>query len=215
VAAMQSAMGARPFNLGARPAFEALLQRLRSALSDAEAQGDEMQQMLQASFDALNTEFGFAFVLAPRPGLQRFVDELALLGQSYSRYLALGQAWRMAAPGFAEQFKRMLVSKLRVVFESAASELELWSKAAGSQVDVQLRERRRGYARRREALQRVQQATGELEQRIGEVQAQDSQLAAQLQQVEQLAAAARALALARPGPAAEDPVPSPLRRSAA
>ncbi len=198
VAAMQSAMGARPFNLGARPAFEALLTRLRAALSQAQAQGDEMRQMLQASFEALNTEFGFAFVLAPQPGLQRFVGELELIGQSYSRYLALGQAWRMAAPGFAEQFKRMLVSKLRVVFESAASELELWSKGAGSQVDVQLRERRRGFARRREALQRVQQAAGELEQRITEVQALDEQLAAQLQQVQGLAAAALAMASALP-----------------
>lgn len=220
VAAMQSAMGARPFNLGARPAFEALLKRLRAALAQAQAQGDEMRQMLQGSFEALNTEFGFAFVLSPAPELQRFVAELELLGQSYSRYLALGQAWRMAAPGFAEQFKRMLVSKLRVVFENAASELELWSKGAGSQVDVQLRERRRGFARRREALHRVQQAAGELEQRISEVQAQDEQMAAQLQQLEHLADRALACARAVPEPAGElaalpGPAPVPLRRRAA
>jgi hypothetical protein len=199
VAAMQSAMGARPFNLGARPAFEALLQRLRAALRRAETQADEMRQMLQGSFEALNTEFGFAFVLAPRPEMQRFSDELELIGQSYSRYLTLGQAWRMAAPGFAEQFKRMLVSKLRVVFENAAGELELWSKAAVSQVAVQLRERRRGFARRREALQRVQQATGELEQRIAEVQSQDDHLSAMLARLNAVAdeavASARALAL--------------------
>jgi hypothetical protein len=215
VAAMQSAMGSRPFNLGARPAFEALLLRLNAALTQAEAQADEMRQMLQGSFDALNTEFGFAFVLAPRPGLQRFVGDLELIGQSYSRYLALGQAWRMAAPGFAEQFKRMLVSKLRVVFESAASELELWSKAAGSQVEVQLRERRRGFARRREALQRVQQAAGDLEQRISEVEAHDEQLAAQSVQVDRLADAALALARALPAQAAAEQPPARLRRSAA
>ena len=34
-----------------------------------------------------------------------------------------------------EQFRRMLVSKLRVVFENASSELELWNKAASAQVD--------------------------------------------------------------------------------
>jgi hypothetical protein len=42
---------------------------------------------------------------------------------------------------------------------------------------VQLRERRRAFARRREALQRVQAAAGELEQRIAEVQGQDEHLA--------------------------------------
>jgi len=72
----------------------------------------------------------------------------------------------MAAPGFAEQFRRMLLSKLRVVFENAAGELELWSKGASSQVEVQLRERRRAYVRRRDTLQRVQSAASELEQRI-------------------------------------------------
>jgi hypothetical protein len=83
----------------------------------------------------------------------------------------------MAAPGFAEQFRRMLTSKLRVVFENAAGELEMWSKGAQSQVEMQLRERRRGFTRRRDALQRVQGATGELESRIAEVQAQDEHLA--------------------------------------
>ena len=74
----------------------------------------------------------------------------------------------------------MLLSKLRVVFENAAGEIELWSKAAQGQVEVQLRERRRGYTRRREALQRVQAASGELEQRIAEVQTQDDHLATML-----------------------------------
>ena len=45
----------------------------------------------------------------------------------------------------------MLVSKLRVVFENASGELELWNKAASAQVDSQLRERRRGFKRRRES----------------------------------------------------------------
>ena len=46
-----------------------------------------------------------------------------------------------------EQFRRMLVSKLRVVFENASGELELWNKAASAQIDSQLRERRRSFKR--------------------------------------------------------------------
>jgi hypothetical protein len=187
IVAMQSAMGARPFNLGARGAFDILLVRLRKAMANAGAQADEMRQMLEASFMQLNTEFGFAFALAPVPDLRPFITELDLIDQNYSRYLGVSQAWRLAAPGFAEQFRRMLLSKLRVVFENAAGELELWSKGASSQVEVQLRERRRSFTRRREALQRVQSASGELEQRIAEVQGQDEHLATMLARLNALA----------------------------
>ncbi|MCY7314647.1 MAG: dynamin family protein [Rubrivivax sp.] len=178
--AMQAAMSARPFNLGGRSAFDTLMARVRGALAKAQSQSEEMQQMLEGSFRQLNTEFGFAFALSPIPGLAPYADELNRIEHSYSRYLGLGQALRMAAPGFAEQFRRMLLSKLRVVFENAAGEIELWSKSAQGQTEAQLRERRRNFTRRREALQRVQVAAGELEQRIAEVQAHDEHLAALL-----------------------------------
>jgi hypothetical protein len=57
-----------------------------------------------------------------------------------------------------------------------------------------LRDRRRGFARRRDALQRVQGATGELESRIAEVQAQDEHLARLQARVDALAAEAVAAA---------------------
>jgi hypothetical protein len=176
VTAMQSAAGSKPFNLGAKPAFAELMKRLRGALDKAQSQGDEMRQMLDASFAQLNTEFGFTFALGPVPALDAYRRELELIEENYGRYFSFGQAWRMATPGFAEQFRRMLLSKLRVVFENATGEIELWSKAASGQVELQLRERRRGFARRREALQRVQSAAGDLEQRIAEVQHQDEHL---------------------------------------
>ena len=199
MAGMQSAMSARPFNLGGRAAFDTLMSRVRAALARAQSQTEEMRQMLEGSFRQLNTDFGFAFALVPLPPLSPFAEELDHIEHNYSRYLGLGQALRMATPGFAEQFRRMLLSKLRVVFENAAGEIELWSKAAQGQVEVQLRERRRGYTRRKEALQRVQVAAGELEQRIAEVQAQDDHLAAMLARLNMVAdeavASAKRLAL--------------------
>jgi hypothetical protein len=187
VAAMQSAIISRPLNLGAKQAFSTLCGRLREALAGAGAHAEEMRQMLDASFLQLNAEFGFAFTLSVPPALERFTEELNLIDRNYSRYLGLTQSWRMASPGFAEQFRRMLLSKLRVVFESAAAELELWSKAASSQVDVQLRERRRAFKRRREALERIQAAAGELEQRIAEVESQDERLGDLQRQLDRVA----------------------------
>ena len=206
VGAMQAALGAWPFKLGGRAAFDTLMLRLRTAVGSASTQAQEMQQMLQASFRQLNTDFGFAFVLSPVPSLDPTLGELDALERNYGRYLGLGQAWRLAAPGFVEQFRRMLLSRLRVVFESAASELELWSKAASAQIDAQLRERRHGFARRREALLRVQSASGELEQRIADVQGHDEQLDRLQQRVDSLAnealGTARRLATATLAPSA-------------
>jgi hypothetical protein len=177
VTAMQSALGARPFNLGGKAAFLTLCTRLKEALDGAQKQADEIREMLDASFMQLNAEYGFAFARQAAPELQRFTRELDLIDHNYSHYLGLLQAWRMASPGFMEQFRRMLLSKLRVVFESASSELELWIRTATHQVDQQLSDRRRAFKQRREALQRIQSAAGELEQRISEVESQDAQLA--------------------------------------
>jgi len=85
----------------------------------------------------------------------------------------------------------MLVSKLRVVFENASGEIELWSKGASAQVDSQLRERRRGFRRRREALERIQGAAGELEQRIAELEGQDQRLHQFVLRVAELTSALR------------------------
>ncbi len=212
VGAMQAALGVWPFKLGGRAAFDTLMSRLAAAVTSAAGQAGEMQQMLEASFRQLNTEFGFAFALTPLPTLKSTFDELQAIDRNYSRYLGLGQAWRLAQPGFVEQFRRMLLSKLRVVFESAASELEVWSRAATNQVEGQLRERRGSFVRRREALLRVQAASGELEQRINEVQAQDSkleQVQGQLaEQAADLLAAARRLGVSAVPGAAFMPNPS-------
>ena len=178
VAAMHSVVGGRPFSGAARDAFATLFGRLRGLLADAARRAEEMREMLASSFVQLNTDHGFAFAVEPPPSLARFAEELDLLETNYGRYLTLTHGWRMALPGFGERFRRMLVSKLRVVFETASGEIELWSKTQSTQVDEQLRERRRGLRRRRDALERIQGATGELESRIAEVEQQDEHLCA-------------------------------------
>jgi hypothetical protein len=176
VAAMQSALGSSPFKLGGRAAFATLCSRLHDALVTAQRRADEMRDMLDASFMQLNVDYGLGFAKQPAPELQRFGRELDLIEHTYSRYLGLLQAWRLASPGFMEQFRRMLMTKLRSVFESAASELELWNRGASSQLEQQLGDRRRSFRQRREALQRIQSAAGELERRISDVETQDEQL---------------------------------------
>ena len=97
-----------------------------------------------------------------------------------------------------EQFRRMLLSKLRVVFENVSGEIELWNKATSSQVDSQLRERRHGFRRRRETLERIQVAGSELEMRLGELDSQDQRLRQLVDRLHELCEALREHACAAP-----------------
>jgi hypothetical protein len=188
---MQVEMHASILNLGARKAFIGLCTRLRHLLEGGTAQSAEIREMLAASFAKLNSQFGFGLAMPKAPELDRFTRELSLIERNYVQYLGLTQALRLSQPKFMEQFRRMLVSKLRVVFENATGELELWSKSASAQVDSQLRERRRSFRRRREALERIQNAAGELEQRIVEIEKQDQRLHQFLARVGDLSSALR------------------------
>jgi hypothetical protein len=60
-----------------------------------------------------------------------------------------------------------------VVYESALGEVELWNKSAAAQLDAQLRERRRNFSRRLEAIERIQQAASGLDERITEIEQQE------------------------------------------
>jgi hypothetical protein len=230
VSQMQSEMSASLLNLGAKKAFVGLCRRLRGLLDAGQASGNEIRDMLGASFTKLNAEFGFALALPAGPDMARYANELSLIERNYVQYLGLTQALRLSQPKFMEQFRRMLVSKLRVVFENASGELELWSKGASAQVDSQLRERRRGFRRRREALERIQSAAGELEQRIAEIEAQDQRLHQFLSRVGEFAAALRHHSESQPMPlsdsehggllhlnlpASEDPAPILLQHAQA
>jgi hypothetical protein len=186
VTAMQSALGGAMAVLKAKGTFGTLCTRLREMLRKAAAQAEEMHQMLDASVQMLNAEHAFSLSVPSAPTLTGFIEEIDKLESSYGHFLSVTQAWRLSAPGFREQFRRMLLSKLRVVFENAAAEIEMWNRSVSAPMDQQLRERRAAYQRRREVLQRVEGASGELEARIAEVQAQDTRLAMHGAQMESL-----------------------------
>lgn len=176
VSTMQAAMSSSLLNLGAKKAFLSMCGQLDALVQQGQTRCREIRQMLEAAFGRLNAEFGFSLALEPGPDLAKFREELELIQRNYVQYLGLTLSLRLSQPKFMEQFLRMLVSKLRVVFENASSQVEMWNKAASLQVDVQLRERRRGFRRRCEALERIKSADGELESRILEIETQDAAL---------------------------------------
>jgi hypothetical protein len=200
VSEMQAVMNKSLLNLGAKKAFIVLCTKLRALLAGAQQLNVEVRDMLGASFARLNAEFGFSLALTKAPEMERYVDELSLIETNYVQYLGLTQALRLSQPKFMEQFRRMLVSKLRVVFENASGDLEIWNKSTSAQVDSQLRERRRNFRRRRESLERVQTAASELETRLGEIEAQDERLQSLLGRTRHLLEALREQACIGPMP---------------
>jgi len=178
VKALQQALNSGWLHLGARQAFIGMCDKLRHALADAEVSTTEAREMLQGTFRQLNAEFAFSLSIALPPELGNFREELAAIERGYNRYFGLSETLRMASSAFKERFVRMLVSKLRVVFETAARDIELWHQSASAQMEAQLRDRRRAFRKRRESLERIQQAAGDLEERVSDVETQSARIEA-------------------------------------
>ena len=129
--------------------------------------------MLVASFKHLNSEFGFSLQAPKEPELARFARDLELIELSHLQYLGVNNILKLSQVNFSERLVRALSTRLRVVYESALSELEMWNKSAASQLDAQLRERRKNFIRRIEAIERIQSAASGLDERIGEINDQE------------------------------------------
>ena len=172
VAKLMSRLQEPGLKLGVRRTYADTFDRLRGLLNQAGAISIEIGNMLQASFVQLNTEFGFALQTPPPPDMSQQLQELAQVEQSHVQYLGLGQTFKLAKPDFCDRLGRALLGRLRIVYESAATELEAWNKSAASQLDGQLRDRRHNFARRVEAIARIQEAAGGLDERVAELSLQ-------------------------------------------
>lgn len=162
--------------MGVGRAYGDTFEHLRKNLQQVQSISAEIQVMLAATFRQLNGEHGFSLLTPTEPSLVDYLHDLDLVERSHLQYLSLGNTLRLAQPEFADRLVRALSTRLRSIHEAALADIELWSKAAAAQLDVQLRERRRNFSRRLEAIDRIQQASGGLGERIGEIEEQKSNL---------------------------------------
>lgn len=172
MAELTSALQQKGLKLGVKRAYGETFSRLRAALAKVQAIMTEIQAMLGASFRQLNAEHGFSLQVPPEPPMGPYLTSLDLVEQSHLQYMGLGNAFRLAQSEFADRLVRALATRLRAIHETALGDVEMWSKSAAAQLDAQLRERRRNFTRRIEAIDRIQQATGGLADRLGEISGQ-------------------------------------------
>jgi hypothetical protein len=173
---LTSALRAPGLKLGVRKAYGRTFDRLREGLRHAEKTSGEIQTMLTGTFRQLNAEYGFSLQAPREPDLARYERDLDLVERSHNQYLGVSNALKLAQPEFADRLVRALATRLRVIYESALGEVELWNKSAAAQLDAQLRERRRNFGRRLEAIERIQQAATGLDDRIAEIDAHEAAL---------------------------------------
>ena len=178
LAPLAETLKARGLKLGLRSVYDGVFERLRAAMESAQASGSEIHAMLGGTFRQLNAEFGFSLQVPAVPPLYGAVQEIMGIAQRHEQYVGMGNALRLAQPEFAQRLLRALGLRLRTVFESAANELEAWSRGATAQLDAQLRERKRSFARRIEAVNRIQQAASGLVERIAELEQDEALIAA-------------------------------------
>lgn len=172
VDALQATLSGRMLQLGARKAFVQMCGKLRLALENAQTGADETHKLLGSYFNRLNTEYGFTLQAPAALSLAVHREDLDLIERNYEQYLGFTHTLRLTQARFQDQFRRMLATRLRTVFEKAALDVEQWNQDATALVDVQLRDRRRDFRRRQDSLERVQGASAELEARIEELQGQ-------------------------------------------
>lgn len=157
---------------GLKKAYGKAFDNLRDIVRQVQTMEMEIETMLNATFRQLNAEYGFTLQPPPAPDMSRFIDDLGAVERSHLQYLGMGNIFQLARPEFTEKLVRALASRIRSIFETALGDIELWNKTSSSQVDTQLRERRRAFNRRMEAIIRIEEAAGNLEQRLSEIDEQ-------------------------------------------
>jgi len=173
LAALNTALRQPGIKFGVKKAYSKTFDRLREVLTQVQGLNVEIHSMLGGTFLQLNTEFGFSLHLAKAFDLSAHLRDLDSVERGHVQYLAVGNAIRLAQPEFADRLVRALATRVRSIFEAVQTEVESWNKAAMAQLDVQLRERRRNFERRIEAIERIQHAAGGLDERIGEIHTQE------------------------------------------
>ena len=162
--------------LGVKRAYGQAFSRLRDGLAKSQILNADIQAMLTASFRQLNAEFSFSLQAPKEPELGRYAHDLELIERSHLQYLGVRNILKLSQPDFSDRLMRALATRLRGVYESALGDVELWNKSAASQLDAQLRERRRNFRRRLEAIERIQEAASGLDERISEIHEQEQGL---------------------------------------
>ncbi|MDH4450493.1 MAG: dynamin family protein [Rhodoferax sp.] len=166
------ALAHKGLKLGAKRPYRETFDRLRGTLQRVQVACDEIHAMLEASFAALNAEYGISLKAPEVPDLESFVAHLSTVEFNHRQYLGVGKMLKLSQPAFVERLMAALSAQTRSVYELARAEVEQWSRSATTQLETQWEERLRNFTRRMDAMDRIAQAADGLQDRIADIQKQ-------------------------------------------
>ena len=173
---LQSRMNGALLKVGVKGELTRIFSDLRQRLQEAETQIEEIRQMLAAAFMRANSEFGFT-VSSPRVlRLGNLLLEFDRVAHAYTEHLSGVNWFKLQSSAYLTRTLRALSARLRDLFERALRDVENWDQSAMSQLDAQVRDRKRQLNRRLSTLQRIEQTKDSLQDRVAELQAQIAQI---------------------------------------
>jgi len=170
---LHAALRQTGIKFGIQKIYGQTFERLNAIIDKVQATNADIEVMLGEASRQINAEYGFALQVPEAPDLTVFANDLKMVQSSHLRYMSMGSLFKLAQSDFSARLARTLIGRVRSIFEAVLGEVELWNKAFSAQLDLHLRERRRNFTRRIEAVDRIHQAASGLDVRLSELQAQE------------------------------------------
>ncbi len=158
--------------VGVKKSYADTFANLRERMQQVQDKVQEIQNMLNMSFRELNTEYGFSLKTQPEPKMEVHQNSLDQIEQGHLQYMGIANVIRLNQPDFTERLASALGGRVREVYKAALEDVERWSKSAAAQIDTHMRERRRNFSRRLDAINRIHQASDGLEASLRDIESQ-------------------------------------------
>ncbi len=158
--------------MGLRQSYEDAFAALKDSLEACEADLVRLYGDLFLKIKAMNTQHGFAIALMPAPKLTSFADKLANIRLSHLHHLDIGNSWRLMSKDHLQRVLQTLFVQVRVIFESAHADIELWAQSTVQVLQTELIERERSLAKRIASVSGVQGSSSDAGAQITELDTQ-------------------------------------------
>jgi hypothetical protein len=177
--AMGKAFDGGMLGRGLKASYEENFERLAYYLQMCETSLHQLYGDMFQKIKTINTQHGFAIGLAPAPKMSNFADKLLNIKLSHLHHLEIGNRWRLMSKDYLQRVLQTLYMQVRVIFESAQTDIERWAQNTVQVLETELAERKRNLAKRAESALEVNDSSQELTVRIAKVDAELEAIKAQ------------------------------------
>lgn len=158
--------------MGLRQSYEDAFEALQNNLEACEAELIKLYSDVFLTIKNMNTQHGFTIALMPAPKLSSFIDKLANTRLSHLHHLDFGNSWRLMSKDHLQRVLQTLFVQVRVIFESAHADIDLWAQSTVQVLQTELIERERSLAKRMESVAGVKGSSSDANAQIAALDAQ-------------------------------------------